>query len=84
MSTVSALLGELPSAPDAADMDSIANIWVLIAKTIRETANGIEHQLLNKIATRTDVIATKSRVASRQVFPAYDGTAVSLRNEQRR
>ena len=69
MDTVEALLGERPSAAEAADLDSIASIWVLIAKTIREAGNQIESQLVRGVAARTDVAATEAIAEARKVFP---------------
>jgi len=74
MATVNALLGEAPDAAEAADIDSICAIWVLIAKTIQEAGNGIEAQLMQSVAMRTDMSATKAIAASRQVYPRYDGS----------
>ncbi|MBN19829.1 MAG: hypothetical protein CL678_00980 [Bdellovibrionaceae bacterium] len=71
METVTALLGEVPSAAEAADIDSIAHIWVLIAQTIRDVGNGIESNLRNAVAHRTDRPAVSAIVATQHVYPAY-------------
>lgn len=78
MATVNALLGEHPDAAEAADIDSIFSIWILIAKTIREAGNGIESRLVKGVAMRTDVSAAKTIAASRQVYPRYDGSDTKL------
>ena len=77
MATVNALLGEHPGT-EAADIDSIFSIWILIAKTIREAGNGIEARLVKGVAMRTDVSAAKTIAASRQVYPRYDGSDTKL------
>lgn len=71
METTTALLGATPSAAEIADIDSIAHIWVLIAKTIRDVGNGIEDNLVKTVASRTDRPAVSSIVATQHVYPAY-------------
>ena len=77
MATVGALLGGPPSAADAADMDSIAAIWTLMARTIRDAGNNMEQQLAAGLAARTDVLAAQAIVAARQVYPTYDDVDTS-------
>ena len=71
MATVEALLGGKPSAAEAADMDSIAAIWVLMAETIRDAANGVESARRRR--GRPDGRGGhREIVEARKVFPGLD------------